>query len=152
MKQAVSKKRTSKATKKYDPNAVAKMATVMPISKIAETVGVHRTTVMRFLKAHEIDCNITKMQSDMAKEVLINSKVGLDVKHRVLKHYQDMSEDTFRALSDATKTKILDSANNSSGTDFDKFRLLTNQSTENVSIISRLANDLKQSLKSNDND
>ena len=53
----------------------------------------------------------------------------MDVKNRAIQYFGTMPEESFEALPAHIKTKLIDSTNNSAGTDFDKYRLAQGMST-----------------------
>ena len=60
---------------------------------------------------------------------LLSSLQALDVKNRAIQYFGTMPEESFEALPAHIKTKLIDSTNNSAGTDFDKYRLAQGMST-----------------------
>jgi len=115
--------RTKPSNRAYDPKAVEKMAQVMPQAQIARIVGVHRTTIMRYLKSVDITAKMDDLQADLAEDLLLSARKQLDLKQRVVNYFRDMEENGFNALPDDTKLKIMDKSNIGMGIDFDKYRI-----------------------------
>jgi hypothetical protein len=128
-------RRTRKCTKrKFTPSVVEKLAPVMSPGEIAALQGVHRTTVMRYLKSHEIKCTQADLEKDLSTDLLLSSRQALDLKNRIAQYYLDMDNDSFSALPHSVKGVVWNNANNHSGTDFDKYRLAAGMSTSNVDV------------------
>ena len=115
--------------RKLDTKLVDKLAPIMLPGEIGEIVGVHRTTVMRYLKSHEIPYGLDILEEGLGRTFLLSSLQALDVKNRAIQYFGGMPEESFAALPAHIKTKLIDSTNNSAGTDFDKYRLAQGMST-----------------------
>jgi hypothetical protein len=99
--------------KKINPEIVKKLAPVLTTQEIAELQGVHRTTIMRYLKSHEIEATLADLEVDLPKELLLSAKQGLDLKHRIISGYVEMGREEWGALSNQTKIMLLSNVNTS---------------------------------------
>jgi len=115
--------RNKPSNRAYDPKAVEKMAQVMPQAQIARVVGVHRTTIMRYLKSVDIAPKLEDLQSELAGDLLLSARKQLDLKHRTVAYFSNMDEEGYATLPDEIKLKIWTTANIGAGIDFDKYRI-----------------------------
>lgn len=108
----------------------------LPHSQIAEIIDVDRSTVTRLLQPYRLN----KASLEIDKKELGNIFLDLSMRYA-----RSITDDDIKKTAPGQRVTNMAIA-------YDKYRLETGQSTENVSIISRLANELKKSINANDND
>jgi hypothetical protein len=103
---------------------------------IAKIADVDRSTVSRLLQSYKID------NASLAEDKKQLGNVFLDLSMR---YARSITEDDIKRTPAGTRITAMAIA-------YDKYRLETGQSTENVSIITRLAQAFKETQFNNDND
>ena len=102
---------------------------------VARVVGVHSSQICRLLGKEDKTKGVLKLFDKSRVQFLQSIQLrGSAVAERVLDYYLNLSEQHFDALTGREKTELLAALNRITGTAFDKERLLTGLSTENIAI------------------
>ena len=110
-------------------------------AEIATLQGVHESTVWRFLERTKPEQEaLERFKSGRADEMANLQGKALEVQHLALDRMrEDLSEDAItNALSPSQKSGYLTAATIAGGTAFDKERLERGESTQNISVLSKL--------------
>lgn len=124
--------------KAYNPQMAATLCTQtdLPDSHIANLLSVAPSTIGRFrAKLSTQKHDIIKVRDNLLDIILSSIAKNAALQDRVLDGYLEMSEDRFSSLSDKTKTSLIGYTNAAIGTGYDKYRLETGQSTQQIDII-----------------
>lgn len=141
MKQTITVTRSRRKSEKLSHEQKQKIVelasnTELTHEQIAKLNDVERSTVTKVLRNYQID----------RQSLDIDRRNEADI-------WLDMSLRHLRAITDEEIKKApVNIKMTNAAIAYDKYRLASNQSTENISVISRIANDLKKSLNANDND
>jgi hypothetical protein len=133
----ISRRKNSKPIDKEKKELAVKLAEAdLPHSQIAEIIGCERSTISRLLQPYALE----KRSLEEDKKQLGN--IFLDLSMRYARSITD--EDIKKTPPGARITNMAIA--------YDKYRLETNQSTENVSVITATMRELRKQLDSNDSD
>ena len=118
-----------------------------PIPVIAKAQGVASTTVWRFLASTDAERQAVKQYvSNRAEAFQTLQAKGLDLQNRIIDSF---SNGLLDALKPHEKTNLLQSLNTVIGTIYDKERLETGKSTQNVGVIARMMGDAVKTAHEN---
>jgi hypothetical protein len=113
-------------------------------AEIASLQGVNESTVWRFLDRSKPEQEaLERFKSGRADEMANLHGKAVQVQHLVLDRMRaELSDDALaNALSPSQKTGYLNAATIAGGTAFDKERLERGESTQNISVLSRMLNE-----------
>ena len=130
-------KNRKSAPRKLDPGTVERLAAagLGPVD-IAKHQGVDRVTVWRYLHDHKLETKHIETFKAYRADLLAGLQSdSLSLQKRILATFDD---GILSVLKPGEKTGLLMALNATSGTTFDKERLERGQSTQNVSLISKM--------------
>ena len=106
-------------------------------AEIAPIVGVHQSTVWRYLDSIDAEkIELNKYKIHRADVFAGLQGKALSLQHKLIEHLQ--TDGVLEALSDGAKVQLANSINNVFGTAYDKERLERRQSTQNQSMMHRI--------------
>jgi hypothetical protein len=107
-------------------------------TQIAEHLNVAPSSICRFAEKYKDNREFipqTQIFTDNLHHILVASMAeGLIAKERGLKYFNNLPEISYNALPDHIKVSTINSGNISFGVDYDKYRLQTGQSTQNIDL------------------
>jgi len=105
--------------------------------EIADSQGVHRTTVWRFLEASKPELQaLHDFKTNRADVFAKLQAQAIDLQFKIIASFE--KDGVLDALTPSQKSGLLGSLNAVAGTIYDKERLERGQSTENVSLLTKV--------------
>lgn len=130
---------TSKSRKLDTVKARALREKGLPITDIAAATGVTPSTVWRFLQSTDQETQQLKQYVSGRVEAFQKLQAkGLDLQHRIIDSFSD---GILAAMKPHEKTNLLQSVNTVIGTIYDKERLESGKSTQNIGIVAKMMGD-----------
>jgi len=147
--QVTKPQRTERKARKIDrPSVEAMYAGGMTTRQIAETQDVSHTTISRYLQKLTDDKDVIAQH----RQALVNGELRIHAKATSVtdKILDSMNDSYVSSMNETQKNNALNALNNVRGTAFDKYRIESGQSSENINVLVTAIDALKR-RKSVDN-
>lgn len=133
------RKRRSKYTRLNQDKAIELAKTGLGSTTIAAVLNVAPSTVWRFLQTIDLEQQQLKQYVSRRTEVFqVLQAKGLDLQTRLIDSFDD---GILGAMKPSEKSNLLHAVNTVVGTIYDKERLESGKSTQNVGIVARMMGD-----------
>ena len=132
---------TQRKPSKINPTKVNELLdSGLNASDIAKHQGVHTSTITRYIERstpenQEFKRVVKIINENRVDELAFGHAMAGKVKQKVFAWWLTMPKEQFEAISEQVKTAIVNCANASGGTDYDKMRVELGLSTQNISFM-----------------